>query len=506
MTLKNLQAENAELRLRLEEAEETTRAIQGGAIDAIVVGGEAGHRVYTLESVDRPYRLFVEQMQQGAATLLADGTLVYCNRQLADMLGVPIEKMLGTVLRDFVAAQDLVVYDQLREQADTRSGQGEVRLRRRDGASIPAYLAFSELPKDCGALIGVLVTDLTTQKHHQQLMLALQALRDSEERLKEGDRRKDEFLAVLAHELRNPLAPIRNALNILQITTHNDTDVVGIREMLERQVNQMVRLVDDLMEVSRITRGNIELRMEPVEVATIMRSAVETSLPLIDAAEHELDLAVPHEVLIVDGDPVRLAQILANLLNNAAKYTEPGGQIQFSGSREDDGVCIRVRDTGVGIAADMLPRVFDLFTQGDRGTDRAQGGLGIGLALVKSLVEMHGGSVKVRSEGVGRGSEFVVRLPLSLKHPDHQGPLASTHTAPVPRRRFLVVDDNQDSADSLGMLLELVGVDVRVAYTGIDALATFVAYRPAVVVLDIGMPTMDGHEVAPQDSGVTGSP
>jgi PAS domain S-box-containing protein len=319
----------------------------------------------------------------------------------------------------------------------------------------------------------------------------------AERALKEADRRKDEFLAVLAHELRNPLAPIRNSLHILRLSAQHDPVAERIGEMMERQVNHMVRLVDDLLEVSRITRGKIELHKESVELAAIVRSAVETSRPLIDAAGHELALSIPADPLTLEGDSVRLAQVLANLLNNAAKYTEPGGHIWLTARREVDEVVISVRDTGVGIPPEMLPRVFELFTQLDRHADRAQGGLGIGLTLVKSLVEMHGGSVEASSEGAGRGSEFVVRLPLGTAAlPTHDPGKAARPSDVLALRRVLVVDDNRDAAESLSMLLKLLGADVHVAYNGPDALEALAKYKPAVVLLDIGMPGMDGHEVA----------
>lgn len=319
----------------------------------------------------------------------------------------------------------------------------------------------------------------------------------AEEALREADRRKDEFLAILAHELRNPLAPIRNSLHILRLTSQHDPEADSVSEIIERQVNHMVRLVDDLMEVSRITRSQIELRKEPVEVAAIVSSAVETSRPLIEAAGHQLVLSIPPEPILLEGDPVRLTQVVANLLNNAAKYTEAGGQIELTVRREQGEVAIVVRDTGSGIPPDMLPRVFDLFTQGDRHAGRAQGGLGIGLTLVKTLVEMHGGSVRAISEGAGRGSEFVVRLPLADPRRSPEIPAQEARpSALLGPRRVLVVDDNRDSAESLGTLLRLLGADVHVVYNGPDALEALAAYKPTVVLLDIGMPGMDGHEVA----------
>jgi CheY-like chemotaxis protein len=266
--------------------------------------------------------------------------------------------------------------------------------------------------------------------------------------------------------------------------------------MMERQVNHMVRLVDDLMEVSRITRGKIELRQERLDVATIVRNALETSQPLIDASRHRLFVSMPKELLQVEGDPVRLSQVISNLLNNAAKYTDPGGQITLAVRRDDTHVEITVSDSGVGIAPEMLPRVFDMFTQVASSTDRAQGGLGIGLTLVKSLVEMHHGTIEARSAGLGRGSQFVIRLPLACGHAANGLPAPNVPSPAIPERRVLIVDDNRDAAESLAMLLKLLGAKVQVAHNGFDALSQVSEFHPAIVVLDLGMPGMDGYEVA----------
>jgi signal transduction histidine kinase/CheY-like chemotaxis protein len=308
--------------------------------------------------------------------------------------------------------------------------------------------------------------------------------------------RKDEFLATLAHELRNPLAPIRNSLQILRLTACQDEGSQHICEMMERQVNLMVRLVDDLMEVSRITRGKIEIRREPVDVAMLIHSAVETSRPVIDAAQTHLEVSVPAETITVFGDPMRLSQVFSNLLNNAAKYTNQRGEIWVTASVQGKYVEVSIRDTGIGIPSDMLPYIFDMFMQVDRSAGRAQGGLGIGLTLVRTLVELHGGAIEVRSEGTGRGSEFIVRLPIAQREATPAPVAANPRVTEVPARRILVVDDNVDAAASLGMLLEVLGAEVRTEHDGPAALATIDSYRPDVVLLDIGMPGMDGFQVA----------
>jgi signal transduction histidine kinase/ActR/RegA family two-component response regulator len=354
-----------------------------------------------------------------------------------------------------------------------------------------------ERPTRVTALLSTVRSALRARERQYQARDHLIEREQAAEALKQADRRKDEFLATLAHELRNPLAPIRNSLQILRMTACNDPAAERVCEMMERQVNHMVRLVDDLMEVSRITRGLIELRKEETDLATVIRSAIETSKPLIEAGQHQLAIAIPREPIPLYGDAVRLGQVFANLLNNAAKYTDRGGQICLNAKCDGDEAVVSVRDNGIGISARILPVIFDMFMQANRATDRSQGGLGIGLTLVKSLVELHGGSISVHSEGLGQGSEFVVRLPIAVpqQHEQQQAP-PSRSSERLPQRRVLVVDDNEDAASSLGMLLKYLGTDVEVVHDGPTALSMIERYRPDVVLLDIGMPGMDGFEVA----------
>jgi signal transduction histidine kinase/ActR/RegA family two-component response regulator len=355
-----------------------------------------------------------------------------------------------------------------------------------------------ERPMRISSLVSAVRSALRARRRQYQIREHLAERERAAVAMREADRRKDEFLAILAHELRNPLAPIRNSLYILQLSGRDDPTARRVGEMMERQVSHMVRLVDDLLEVSRITRGKIELKRENVDIAVIVRNAVETSRPLIDAALHSLTVAVPRDELFVDGDPMRLAQVFANLLNNAAKYTDPRGRVAIAGRREGDHAVVSVRDSGTGIPADMLPRVFELFTQVGKATERANGGLGIGLTLAKSIVELHGGSIEARSEGPGRGSEFIVRLPLG----ERAGRTAAVSDAvprePLAAQSVLIVDDNRDAAESLAMLLRLLGLAVRVADNGGAALQAIDDDVPDVMFLDIGMPGMDGYEVARQ--------
>jgi PAS domain S-box-containing protein len=316
--------------------------------------------------------------------------------------------------------------------------------------------------------------------------------------LVEADRRKDEFLATLAHELRNPLAPIRNALEILAAPGRDGEAEGRARRMIERQVQHLVRLVDDLLDVSRVMRGRIELQKQPLELATVVALALETAQPALQAMGHHLEVELPAEPLHLDADPVRLTQVIANLLTNAAKYTPRGGHVSLRAAGVDGQAVVTVRDDGIGIEPHLLERIFDLFVQGDTSVARSQGGLGIGLTLVRSLVEMHGGSVQAHSDGPGRGSEMVVRLPLAPRRTPER-PASDVVSPPQPpRRRILVVDDNVDAAESLGMLLALGGHTVRVAHDGAAALRAAGDELPEVVLLDVGMPGMDGYEVARQ--------
>ncbi len=323
-------------------------------------------------------------------------------------------------------------------------------------------------------------------------------LEESRARLKEADRRKDEFLAILAHELRNPLAPLQNGLQLLRRKKIQDEDVLQYLGMLERQVSSLTRLVDDLMDVSRIREGKLKLQKQEAELSAIVARALETCRPLFEEAQHNLTVEQPDEPILVEADPTRLAQVIGNLLSNAAKYTHPGGQIRLAVEKAN-GPCevvIRVQDNGVGIPADVLPRLFELFAQAESTLDRSHGGLGVGLALVLRLVAMHSGSVTAHSEGPGKGSEFVVRLPMlrsALRSAEEAPQL--TDPTPLPRR-ILVADDNVDLAASVSMLLRQDGHEVQVVNDGQSCLEVAATFRPQAVLLDIGMPRMNGYEVA----------
>jgi signal transduction histidine kinase/ActR/RegA family two-component response regulator len=321
--------------------------------------------------------------------------------------------------------------------------------------------------------------------------------REAEEALRAADRRKDEFLAILAHELRNPLAPLRNALEILKRCGAGSPMGREARQMMERQLRQMVRLVDDLLDVSRITTGKLALRTEVVELRDVVRSAVDTAKPLIEARQHALAVALPDAPVFVVADPTRLAQVFSNLLNNAANYTEPGGRIELRAAADDEQVGVRVIDNGIGIAPEMIGPVFQMFAQADGSLERVHGGLGVGLTLARHLVELHGGSIEAHSAGVGRGSEFIVRLPRAAA--DTAALPVRRESAAVPAnasRRILIADDNVDFATSLEAILTTLGHDVRVAHDGLAAVDVAAVFAPEIAFLDIGLPGRNGYDLA----------
>lgn len=492
------ESEMGDLQRRLDEAEETLRAIRTGEVDALVVEGAEGHRVFTLQGADHPYRTLIEAIHQGAVCLSREGTVLYCNRCFASMVQWPHEKVVGAAVEHFFPPSHRVPFEVMVDGGRTRGVQGELLIQAADGSLLPVYVALAPLPLNEAEALCMVVTDLTDQKKHEDLQQA--------------SRRKDEFLATLAHELRNPLAPITNALQILRLSPADAQAIDHAMDVMDRQLQHMVRLVDDLLDVSRITRGKVELRKERIDLAKVVQSAVETSRPLIEGSGHQLTVQLAPEGICLEGDLTRLAQVVSNLLNNSARYTKPNGRIWLTTEIRDGEALVRVCDNGIGIPGDMLPHVFEIFTQVNRPLERTQGGLGIGLSLVRGLVEMHGGKVEAYSDGPGRGSEFVVRLPLSAKKLNDliSPPAPSDGEKPIAfcGRRILIVEDNQDAADSLALLLELMGNSVRKVYDGASALETATEYQPDVVLLDIGLPGRNGYEVArdiratPQLNGV----
>ena len=439
--------------------------------------------------VHRQFSSFLEAAPDAVVIVDQEGKIVRVNGQAERMFGHGREELMGREVEILVPER---FRDSHRGQRSAFVAKPSTRPMgpslelwglRKDGTEFPVEISLSPIPDEEGILVASIVRDVTDRRRMEQ------ALRDA-------DRRKDEFLATLGHELRNPLAPIRNAVHYLGMEGLKEPDVRKAREVIARQVTVMVRLIDDLLDVSRISRNVLDMRKQRVELAAVVESAVESSRPLIQQCGHELTVDLPPQPIHLDADPVRLAQVFLNLLNNAAKYTERGGHIWLTAERAGSDAVVSVRDDGIGIAGDMLSRVFDLFTQVGPSLERSQGGLGIGLTLVRRLVEMHDGSIEARSGGPDEGSEFVVRLPLPALA-RHEPPRGAGPTAKVLTGcRILVVDDNKDSADSLGMLLRLGGNDTRTAYDGLEAVDVAETFRPDLVLLDIGLPKLNGYEVA----------
>ncbi|GAC1471400.1 MAG: hypothetical protein NVSMB9_17510 [Isosphaeraceae bacterium] len=443
----------------------------------------------------RQWQVTFDAISDGVLLLDREGRALQVNSAMEDVLGRSLNDLSGVTIHDLLSLPPIAEDSPFLRMLETEQREAiELTLADR-------WLRVTVDPiRDAGSAVKgglCIASDITDRRRLEE------ALRRRAEELAAADRRKDEFLAMLAHELRNPLAPIANALEAIRLDRGGAAREEAL-DIARRQVDHMARLLDDLLDVSRFTRGNVQLRMVPVVLTGALEQAVETSRPLIEAGGHELFLSFPEEPVWLEGDPTRLAQIVSNLLNNAAKYTDRGGRIRLTAHREGDEAVVRVRDNGIGLSAEMLPRVFDLFAQEDRSLDRSQGGLGIGLTLVRSLVQLHGGSIDAESAGPGQGTEFTLRLPVSplrsapKRHED--APPSSPSPTPLPRAtlRLLVVDDSQDSARSLARVLKLWGHDTRVVHDGPSAIEATFSESFDVVLLDIGLPGMDGYQVAEQ--------
>jgi signal transduction histidine kinase len=353
-----------------------------------------------------------------------------------------------------------------------------------------------ERPVRVPALVSAVRSALRARRRQHQIRDYLAESERTAASLREADRRKDEFLAILAHELRNPLAPLRNALEAMRYSPQDVEALAWARSIMERQLAQMVRLIDDLLDVSRVSRGRVDLKLENASLSVLVQGAIELCQQAIEHARHSLSVCLPSEPVYLRCDPTRIVQVLGNLLSNATKYTPPGGHLEITARVVDGEVEVVMRDDGIGIPPDMLTRVFDMFTQVERSLERAQGGLGIGLTLVKRLVEMHGGRVEAQSEGPGRGSTFVLRLPQHVLETKTDAVAILPVKLGGERRRILIADDNRDAADSLAFVLRRVGHEVRTAYDGEEALDMASSFRPELALLDIGMPRLNGYDTA----------
>jgi signal transduction histidine kinase/ActR/RegA family two-component response regulator len=443
--------------------------------DAALTGdvlAAAGLEVACLSGFDA---LVAEVRRGAAAILIAEETLSFDRRSA-----------LAGVLHEQPPWSDLPVLILARPGADS----DEV------GAAVAALgnVTLLERPLRVATLLTAVRSAVRARERQYEIRANLAEQASTEALLRESDRRKDEFLATLGHELRNPLAPLLTGLQLLRIAGQSDPEVLHLATVMERQLQHLIRLVDDLLELSRITRGVIDVRRTPLDLRRVIHTAVETCRSAIAANRHELSVSMPDERVTVIGDAVRLTQVFSNLLGNAVKYTNPGGHIALTLHRQADRAVVTVRDDGIGIPEAQLHAVFEMFTQVNRSSRRSQGGLGIGLTLVKSLVESHGGHVEAHDLGAGIGTEFVVDLPVSaVPLPAEPGPSV---VGPLPTRRILVVDDNVDAADTLALLLETLGATVAVAYGGREALEAVVRFRPDTLLLDVGMPEVNGYDVA----------
>src|SRR5688572_4262565 len=444
-----------------------------------------------LETSEKLYRAIGETINYGVWVTGADGQAIYFSDSFLKLVGLTLREAANDgwtrVLHPDDHDDTLAAWKEC-----ARTGNNWYREHRVLAVDGRYHSVLSQ---------GVPIRDADGRvQRWAGINLDISRLKNTERALLEADRRKDEFLATLAHELRNPLAPIRNAVRILDSPAADERQRKWGREVIARQVQRMSLLLDDLLDVSRITRGQLELKKDYVDLKAVVGVAVETARPLIDAKRHQLEVRLPTENIRLEADPLRLSQVIGNLLTNAAKYTDPEGRIELDARITNAELQIAIRDSGIGLPEEVIPGLFTMFSQVNSAIDRAEGGLGIGLALVKGLLELHGGRVEVRSEGLGRGSEFIVHLPHKVLAPHEALVVEDTHgaaNAPTLRRgRVLVADDNRDAAESLGMVLRLMGYEVAIAFGGAEALEAAAREKPRAAIVDIGMPGMSGHEVA----------
>jgi signal transduction histidine kinase/ActR/RegA family two-component response regulator len=467
---------------RLEEAEETLRAVRSGEIDAFIVQGPEGEQIYSLRSAEQPYRNLIEDMLEGAAILTTDGDIAYCNKRFAELVTVPLEDVVGGAMERFISKTDRPAY---RSLLAAGSGKRRAQLTSADGRTIDVLLSFTTSMSDSDDVErrNLIVTDLSE-------LLVAQSGRD---RAEQQSQAKDEFMAMLAHELRNPLSAITAAVQVLETAKAHEGAASRARFIIGRQAQHLSRLVDDLLDVGRVVTGKIALDRRPID----FRDLVWRTAAVFKERESEHQFAVSTAPVWIDGDAVRIEQIVSNIMGNAVKYTPVGGKITVSLSVEADEAVLRVQDNGFGIAPDLLPRVFDLFVQGERTLDRSQGGLGIGLTLVRRLVNLHHGTVSVASEGPNRGSSFTVRLPkvAAARNTNAAGDAARLRAV---HRRVLIVEDNRDAREMFRIMLELDGHQVLEAEEGRAGLQLLRTELPDVAFIDVGLPGLDGYEIARQ--------
>ena len=483
----------------IDDSAAPIRDLQGQVVGVVLVFRDVSQRrrqERILQENEERFRLLVESVKDYAIFMLDPrGIVISWNAGAEHIKGYAADEIIGQHFSRFYTPDAIATGFpdfELRTAAAVGRFEDEGWRLRKDGSKFWANVVITAVRDATGTLRGFakVTRDLTERRK-------LERSKAQSEALAELNRRKDEFLAMLSHELRNPLAPISTAVQVLRLDQEVDAARQTAMSILERQVAHLTRLVDDLLEVSRISTGRIRLQPEHVDLRHIAERAVEVVRSSIAQREHELSVSPDSDPVWLHADPTRIEQVIVNLLTNAAKYTNVKGQIRLTIEREGNEAVLRVADTGVGIAPDLLPNVFDLFSQAERSLDRSQGGLGVGLTIVQRLVSMHGGHVEAHSAGLGQGSEFVVRLPLAQNEASQSARLSPEPAKrPVGGLRVLVVDDNRDAANSMAMLLRLAGHDVEVAYSAESAIGAALALRPHVMFLDIGLPMMDGYEVA----------
>lgn len=466
-----------DLRRRLQEAEDTINAIRDGHVEALVVSGPDGERIYTLRGADQPYRLMVEQMREGALTLSADGTVLYCNQRFAELIVRPAERVAGQSLAEFIHADDLPT---LRRVLDSESCRAEVQLRTAAGTLSPAQLSSIGLDIDGVRTVAVVVTDLTQER--------------TERGLRESNRLKDEFLATLSHELRTPLNVILGWTRMLMNDQLGDQARRHALELIDRNAQAQAQLVNDLVDMSRMTTGKLQVELESLPLEPVLEAALESVRPAAETKGISIHTSWRLRDTNVLADAMRLQQILWNLLSNAVKFTPNGGRISVSAERVDGRIRIAIADTGIGIAPDFLPHVFDRFRQADSATTRRYGGLGLGLAIVHDLVRLHGGEVEVASPGVDQGATFTVTFNASEIPPLPMDPPKPASTAAsLEGYAIMLVEDHADSRELLVEALRNAGAQVEAFGGAADAFAALDRVRPSVIVADIALPDEDGY-------------
>ncbi len=465
------------LRRRLQEAEDTINAIRDGHVEALVVSAPEGEQIYTLRTADQPYRLMVEQMREGALTLAADGTILYCNQRFAELMARPAERIAGQTLGAFLHPDDLPILQRI---LSSESCRAEIQLTTAAGVHNPAQLSSITLNIDGTRTVAVVVTDLTHER--------------TERGLRESNRLKDEFLATLSHELRTPLNVILGWTRMLLNDHLTEEARRHALELIDRNAQAQAQLVNDLVDMSRMTTGKLQAELEPLPVVPVLEAAIESVRPASEAKNLAIHTSWRVHDANVLADATRLQQILWNLLSNAVKFTPNGGRISVSAERVDQHIRVEVADTGIGIDPAFLPHVFDRFRQADSATTRRYGGLGLGLAIVHDLVRLHGGGVEVRSPGVGKGATFVVTLRAS------DGPALTTDQPKRSRKAIslkgcsiLLLEDHADSRELLVQALTGAGADVAAFAAAADAFDALARVQPSVIVADIALPDEDGY-------------